>query len=495
MHSIISTNMLSFEYSNGKSVFKNINLNLQDKNYALVGPNGLGKTTLANLFAGKLEPTFGAIKRNSEITYFTQLEPAPDCTVFDYITKKQTANYYSKSFLSDIKQSEYCSHLSGGQWMRVRLSTLSKNTFWILDEPSNDLDSEGKDILIEMLSQHNSGFLVISHDREVLGTCDSIIEISNQGVTTYGMNWSAYEKQKNYERENSLEKLDQAKNEREAAHKKRDLEKSKQDKRNEAGRFKGLKNDMPKILRGARKRQAQKTTGQIDVLTMQNIENKIHLASQKYRSLKIDPVIYVDLFGEKIASQKVIAEAQDYNIYFDRWIFKHDLNFSWKGNCRIALKGKNGSGKTSLIKAILKTHSPQTRGSLNSGNIRSVYLDQKYSTLDFNKSIIENVRMHSDLSEVEIRNQLAKLLFTGDQVFQIVNSLSGGEKLRCALACGLLKQSKPELLILDEPTNNLDLQNIVFLENLLREFPSALIIVSHDQTFLKNCEMLEEFSL
>ena len=135
------------------------------------------------------------------------------------------------------------------------------------------------------------------------------------------------------------------------------------------------------------------------------------------------------------------------------------------------------------------------RGKIERGNLKTIYIDQQCSLLNDEKNILQNVQFFSGLDETKLRNELAKFLFTKDFVFQNVEKLSGGERLRAALACAFLSYDKPELLILDEPTNNLDLNNIEFLENLIRQFRGALIVVSHDETFLKNIEINEIFSL
>ncbi len=161
----------------------------------------------------------------------------------------------------------------------------------------------------------------------------------------------------------------------------------------------------------------------------------------------------------------------------------------------VAVMGPSGSGKSTLLKAIMRDAYFQTRGELRRGSLATLYLDQQCNLLDNTKSIFENVRENSHLSESEIRNGLAKFLFVKDRVFQAVQSLSGGERLRAALAKSFLGSEKPELLILDEPTNNLDLTNITFLENLIRQFRGALIIISHDNVFLRNCNVMEILEL
>jgi ATPase subunit of ABC transporter with duplicated ATPase domains len=202
-------------------------------------------------------------------------------------------------------------------------------------------------------------------------------------------------------------------------------------------------------------------------------------------------VMYVDLIGREIPAQKLVAEARAFNVRFRDWIYRDDLNFTWRGNVRIALKGANGSGKSTLVKALLGGVF-ETRGQLRRGDLVTLYLDQWCSLLDDRESVFENVRAVSSASESEIRNGLAKFLFAREAVFQRVSELSGGERLRAALARGLLSTHTPELMVLDEPTNNLDLANIRFLERVVTDFRGALVVISHDENFLNNCGVAHE---
>lgn len=320
------------------------------------------------------------------------------------------------------------------------------------------------------------------------------MELSNKGLTKFGGSWDEYEESKKQERARLKSALELARQERDHAIEERREQLDRQEKRNQRGAAAAARGGMPKILIGGRKRRAQVTTGKIDVATIDRVQTRVRESYEAFRDLKVDPVMYVDLVEQPIPSQKLVAEARDFNICFDDWLYQEDLNFSWRGNIRLALRGENGSGKSTLIKALLGDPF-NCRGELRHGNLATLYMDQKCGMLDDTKNIFENIREVCTLDESEIRNGLAKFLFTKDTVFQIVSSLSGGERLRAALARGLLSTTKPELLILDEPTNNLDLENVEFLENLVREFKGALLIISHDEVFLKNCGVEDAFVL
>jgi ATPase subunit of ABC transporter with duplicated ATPase domains len=496
MSSIVTASGVSLELPSGRVLFKNLNFSIQSKLTALVGPNGVGKTCLANLLVGTIEPTTGTIRRHTSITFFPQRQLPDAITVDEFIAFDYIWSALGEKLIGDIDRQTLCTHLSGGQWMRVRLAKSIGDQFLILDEPTNDLDREGRQALLQFLRERDGGALVISHDRECLQLCEDIFELSNHGLSKFGDGWELYEHTKQSERTNLSHVLEKARSDRDEAHQVRISKKLKQEKRNQRGTEVASRGGIPKILLGARKRKAQVTTGQIDVTTSEHAEQKVRDAYQAFAELKKDPIMYADLSGKKIPAQKLVAEADHFNIKFQNWLYPADLIFTWRGNIRVALKGSNGSGKSTLLKFILDQTSEtkyETRGELRCGNLATLYVDQRCAILDEEKSIFKNIQDTANLDESEIRNGLARFLFPKETVFQSVKSLSGGERLRAAMAKGLLSAQKPELLILDEPTNNLDLPNIAFLENLVKEFQGAVIVISHDEVFNKNANITDEF--
>jgi ATPase subunit of ABC transporter with duplicated ATPase domains len=248
---------------------------------------------------------------------------------------------------------------------------------------------------------------------------------------------------------------------------------------------------MPRILAGGRKRAAQVSAGKRSVVMVERTEAAVRNAHEALGRIKTDPVMYADLIGHELPAQKLVAEASGFNIRRRDWLFPSDLNFSWRGNVRVSLSGPNGSGKSTLLR-MLMGESFETRGSLQLGNLATLYLDQRCSVLDDEASVLDNIRAVATGTDSDLRNGLARFLFAKDAVFQKVRDLSGGERVRAALARGLLGAIKPELMLLDEPTNNLDLANIEFLENVVKQFRGALIVVSHDRRFLENCGIVTE---
>jgi ATPase subunit of ABC transporter with duplicated ATPase domains len=204
--------------------------------------------------------------------------------------------------------------------------------------------------------------------------------------------------------------------------------------------------------------------------------------------------MYVDGIDAELPAQKLIAEARGFNVCFDRWLYPRDLSFAWRGGVRVALAGPNGCGKSVLLRALMG-EPLRERGRLWRGDVACLYLDQAGASLTPTLSVLENARRASSAPETELRGRLARFLFSGASVFQRVADLSGGERLRAALACGLLAARRPDVLILDEPTNNLDLANIAFLEAWVAAFRGAVVAVSHDTAFLEACGVTETLSL
>ena len=494
MSSIVVARGVSYEFSNGRELFRNLNLSLGAGLSALVGPNGVGKTCLARLLAGELLPTEGVVRRNSAISLFPQRREPQCVTVAELLSEDYEWSALGERLLQNIDRQALCTTLSGGQWMRVRLACALGPQFLILDEPTNDLDRDGREAVIRFLRDRHGGALLISHDRECLELCADIFELSNHGLAKFGGGWSGYLEAREQERERLSAALDVAKHERDSALANRVEQIARQEKRNRRGAQSAARGGMPGILVGARKRRAQVSSGKLNVETQEHLANAVRKAHEALGEMKVDPVMCADLLGCEIPAQKLVAQAHAFNIRFRDWIYAEDLDFTWRGNVRIALKGANGCGKSTLLQALLGA-TLETRGELRRGDLVPLYLDQRCSLLDDGLSVFENIRAVSSASESEIRNGLARFLFAKEAAFQKAGELSGGERLRAALARGLLGVRKPELLLLDEPTNNLDLANVEFLETLVSGFQGALVVASHDDRFLENCGVTEELSI
>lgn len=172
MNSIVTVNNVSFEVPNERVLFTHLNFSIQSKLTALVGPNGVGKTRLAKLLVGELDPTKGTIRRQASISFFPQRQIPDNISVDAFLAPDYTWSELGEKLLHGIDRQTLCTQLSGGQWMRVRLVRLLNDQFLILDEPTNDLDREGRETLLHFLQRRDGGaLLVISHDTVFLENC------------------------------------------------------------------------------------------------------------------------------------------------------------------------------------------------------------------------------------------------------------------------------------------------------------------------------------
>lgn len=494
---------VGFEWPNGKSIFTRLNLSLESNTYGLVGPNGIGKTTLARLLSGELFPTEGEILSGKESVYYFEQDEGPEnISIMEYLA---SASVFEEplylSFLKDLPFDQQCSSLSGGEWSRVRLvkAAGSGASFIILDEPTNHMDQEGRKAVHDFVEFYSGGILIISHDRELLEKVDQVLELSSHGLSLYSGRWSDYLEWRDIERESLQHDLEIAKKKRIASELERREKLGKQSKRQREGKKRAKKGGMPRIILGGMKRRAQATMGKLDKSTTEKLDGAVKEAWEAYQKLKVDPVMFAELPQINLPHGKLVMEADKFNFRFkgaEKNLWKENLNFLAKGACRVGILGSNGSGKSTLLQLMNgKDLEGETTGTLTLGAVEARFLDQDYSLLDKEKSIMENVQKKSDMNDVELRNFLAMFLFPGEAVYQKVSQLSGGEKLRAALAGVLLASPPANVLILDEPTNNLDIPNIEFLESLLREYQGALIVVSHDKEFVDNLELDQIISL
>ncbi|MFA6317857.1 MAG: ATP-binding cassette domain-containing protein [Elusimicrobiota bacterium] len=499
---------VDFEWPNGQRVFKGLSLSLAaGRKYGLIGPNGVGKSTLARLAQGELSPAAGRIRRDCRVSYFTQFEAPPEMPVRDYLEGLWAgaggADAGAVAALQEgIGQDAVCLSLSGGEWTRVRLlkQLASGAGFIVLDEPTNNLDRAARRSVLEFVRMTRRGLLVISHDRELLGSVDAILELSNKGLAVFGGNWAFYEGERVRERARLSRSLETATQERDGAAAAREEKLRKQEKRMRQAARSAPKTGMPKIILGGLKRKAQKTLGKVRSAADAELEAKVDAARGAFKAQKFDPVIYADFPDTALPASKLVFDARELNFRYagtERDLWAQSVTFYMHGPSRLCITGPNGSGKTTLLNLLTGFRELDGRptGSLKLGGAAYGFLDQHSAALDEGLSVLDNVRAGSSKTVAEIRNMLAQFLFQGDKAFQGVSTLSGGERLRASLAKILLSSPAPQLLILDEPTNNLDLVNLEFLEGALRRFEGAVIVVSHDLTFLEGIRVTDELRL
>jgi ATPase subunit of ABC transporter with duplicated ATPase domains len=214
---------------------------------------------------------------------------------------------------------------------------------------------------------------------------------------------------------------------------------------------------------------------------------------------KESPRVYFELPETEVRPGKLVFEAKGLNVRFpgsDEPLWDKPLDFHVSGPCRWRVRGDNGSGKSTLLSLLIgQATEAALEGEIRRGNLAARFVEQRRFPSSAKTDVLAFVAEGSRKTETEVRNFLARFLFTGSVVRHRIDTLSGGERLRLALARALLADPAPELLVLDEPTNDLDLENVLFLEAALREYRGALVVVTHDGHFARGANLDRELDL
>ncbi|WGL60377.1 ABC-F family ATP-binding cassette domain-containing protein [Pigmentibacter sp. JX0631] len=533
MSSPISVSDIRYNLPDGTLLFQNFNFSVQKgEKIGLVGKNGVGKTTLLRLLKKEIIATQGDIKIHGKTTYFPQnLYDFANKSIAEILEVKEKVNSLQNVFSGVACEKDFQiidqswdlereitlafhavklfpyplnrmgKSLSGGELIRLLFAKLilDKSDILLLDEPTNNLDGYAKIDLMKNIIQPNLTVLISSHDIELLNRMDRIFEISNLGLKVYGGNYSFYREQQEIEEIANANTLDNAKQNLKKIQNISNEVLKKIAHKSATGKEKAKNEGMSILELQYKKSKAEKTSANLLDIHRKKLfeaENKVKLSKENIRE-KFS--IQVDLENAKIPSCKEIIICENLNFQYPNSqypLWKKNLNFSLIGNKRLAILGNNGSGKSTLIKIILGEILPQS-GTVKLGTKKIVYLDQSCSFLEQENTILENMQKCALPSKKlhEIRISAGRFLFYGDDIFKKINWLSGGEKMRVALACLFLQENVPELLILDEPTNNLDIHSIEILLSSLKSFLGAMLVVSHDKNFLEELNISEYISL
>lgn len=500
----------------------------------LVGANGVGKTTLIRVLTGVEQPDRGSVSNEGiRIGYLAQdFTVDGEKTVHEVATEgikhlvdaleefeAKSSNYQAEDLnfvtrydqllsllqennafdLRDNIQSVLehlgvgremdakVSTLSGGQTMKLALARIliSRPDVLILDEPTNHLDLHANLWLREFLSEWQGGLLVVSHDRDFLDEITtSTWELVDAQIHPYGGNYEFYKEQKGLQeaaREREVVRLSG-----EVKKAKRQVEKEKQRAAHSARKDLTRKpDDLDKVRAHYFKERATKTAGR----KKRGSEDKRDEMSEQLTAVKrkAPARISPNITESDAHKGKRLISAHDVSCSYDDQVIIEEGNMNISFGDRIALFGNNGSGKSTWIKGILGLDDVITTGDIQlAQEMNTQLLDQRYAIVDRDQTVLENAqRVARSVPQNDLRQHLARFLFRETpEVNKRASVLSGGETARLALA--MMAIQPVDLLVLDEPTNNLDIESIEQIESVLQEFKGAVLIVSHDISFLRN---------
>jgi len=513
---------LSYQHPNKDVLFSNINLtvNSQEK-LALIGNNGSGKSTLLKIIAGQLQPKTGFVKSESNVYYipqifgqFNDLSIAEalgidkklnalkeilngsvtqenlemlndDWTIEDRI--KEAFEYWN---LPDFDLNLKLENLSGGQKTKLFLAgmTIHQPDFILMDEPTNHLDFTNRKLLYDFIKSTSKSLLIVSHDRVLLNLLDKTCELHQNGISVYGGNYDFYSEQKKTE-QNALEQniLNREKELKKAKEKEHETI-ERQNKLDARGKGKQEKSGVSRIMMNTFRNKAENSTSKLKSIHSDKIDNiRENLHNLKGNLSGIDKM-KINFDNSHLHKGKILVKAEQINFSYNQEnLWKNNLDFQIISGERILIKGDNGSGKTTLIKMILGKINP-TFGNIYLSEKKTIYIDQEYSVIDNALSVEEQAQKFNlrNIEDHEVKTILARFLFFKNNWDKKCEFLSGGEKLKLLLCCLSIQNISPDMIILDEPTNNLDIQNIEILTLAINDYKGTLIVVSHDNQFLED---------
>ena len=484
----INNKAISF---NEQIIFKDINLTIfeQDK-IGLIGNNGSGKTTLMTLIYDHL------LLKGAKVSYLKQSIYAQDLDllVYEYINHSTSEwwliiDFIRINFLIEITPNILVSSLSGGEILLINfaIENSKDSDFFLLDEPTNHLDIVNIKYLQNYLMKCTKSLIVISHNIDFLNNVvTKIWSIESQQIEIYGGNYDYFALTKQNELNAKQRKYISSLKEIKKVNQK-------------------INDEKQSVAQSFKIEQKMKNDKSTDRFTLGNFRNKVQnsntLNIKKYQQKKeslgntlnlnkkdIKPKV-IFLTSENESSRSSILQITDGLHGFGDKVLIRDINFKLKSGDKLAIIGANGLGKSSFINKMLDGAIP---GIKIFNQVRSIYIDQKYKIVDSDKSIYSNIQQYNPgCNDQDIRKQLSNFMFKNASIQ--ASQLSGGEIARLALAKATLTST--HLLILDEPTNNLDIETIEIMSQAICNYTGTLIVISHDLKFISSINLQSVYEI
>ena len=531
----ISIQQISYIHPDKEVLFSDLNFAIsKGQKLGLVGNNGCGKSTLLQIIAGQLSPSSGVIVRPDDLYYIPQHFGQYDSLTIAQalqIERKQQAlhailagdvsnenftilnddwNIEERSIaaldlwgLGQFTLSYPMNLLSGGEKTRVFLAGMDIHhpSVILMDEPTNHLDSSGRQRLYDWVEKYRSTLLVVSHDRTLLNLLPEICELEKHQINYYGGNYEFYKEQKTLMQEALQQRIEEKEKALGIARKVARETAERRDKQNVRGEKSNIKKGVPRIVLNALQGKSEKSTSKLTGVHQEKAEKLTNERNQLRGSLSPTAALKTDFNSSSLHTGKILVTAKEINFSYHSNSINNDIqensiskqqlwqapvSFQLKSGDRFRIEGANGSGKTTLLKLITGQLQPQ-EGTLTRTDFSYVYLNQEYSIIDDRNSILEQAYAFNsrNLPEHEIKIILNRYLFPASEWDKSCRKLSGGEKMRLAFCCLMISNNTPDMFILDEPTNNLDIQSIEIITATIKNYAGTVIAISHDNYFIQ----------
>ncbi|WP_340266032.1 ABC-F family ATP-binding cassette domain-containing protein [Sphingobium mellinum] len=523
MSALLTLDSVSVRTPDHRILFNNLTLSLGVERVGLVGRNGSGKSTLLHILAGEAEPASGTVQRIGSVGLLAQEWPekvtigealgigegwarlqrilagegrADDFEAVDWTLEARVESALAEVGLAGLALDRRIGSLSGGERSRIGMARLliERPDVLLLDEPTNNLDVAGRSAIHALVRDWSGGMLVASHDRDLLEQMDRIVELTPVGIRIVAGGWSTFAALRDAERDRAAIDLSRSEAALCAAERTAQRQREAKERRDKAGRAFAARGSEPRILLGAQAARAENSGGDVRRLTRRQISEAAARAEEARARVEVLTPLTMKLPPSGLPSgARLLALDQATVELGGRRLGPWTLDL--RAPDRLAITGPNGAGKTTLLKLATGAIAP------SSGTVRRVegqiaLLDQHVGLLDPDTTILANFRrLNPRLEQQHAYAACARFAFRNRDALKQVGALSGGERLRAGLACMLAGERVPWLLILDEPTNHLDLESVELLEQALRDYDGALMVVSHDPAFLERIGIDRRFDI
>ena len=512
---IVTLNGVAARTPDGRGLFDNLTLAFGRERTAVVGRNGVGKTTLLRLIVGLADPAEGAITRAGTVGWLAQTQtPQEDETVAetlgvaaplvllhrvlagegslddmaqaDWTLEERMQTALAEVGLAHLALDRRTADLSGGEQTRLQLAglNLAAPDLLVLDEPTNHLDSDARAMIAEVVAGWPGGVVLVSHDRALLRRVDRIVELSSLGARVHGGGWDLYVERRDAERAAAERDLDQAERAVGRVQRENQAAQERQARRDRAGKAARASSSDPKILLDAQAQRAEESGARGQRLAERKRQAaEGDLAEARERVERVRQMALAMPPTGLPAGRMALNLSEAVVTSDDGRRLLGPVSLRLTGPERVAVVGPNGAGKTTLLKLIAGLAEPSA-GSVERP-VRAALLDQQAAILKPGETLVEAwLRLNPQGTPNAARAALARFLFRNVQADRRTGELSGGERLRAALACVMTGTAPPQLLVLDEPTNHLDIDSVEAVEGALASYDGALVVVSHDPDFL-----------
>lgn len=524
MSSFLTLDSVALATPSGRLLFSALTLTVGRECVGVVGRNGSGKSTLLRAILGQAPVHSGAVAVNGSVAMLEQIvTPGNELAAHalgvsaglarlarieagsgterdfgeaDWDLPRRLEEVLAAAGLPPVDLGCPMASFSGGERTRLAIAglLLAEPDLLLLDEPTNNLDDDGRAAVADLLANWRGGAILVSHDRALLQSVDRIVALSPVGVSIHGGGWLEWAAARDAARAQAEAQLEAAERDVRAARKEAQSAREGQARRDRAGKAYAASGSAPKILLGRQRERAENSAGGSHAQAQDHIDAKVVALETARTRIDVVTPLKVAIAPCHLPPGRLVLACHDVIWGVGERQVIAGLTFSLRGPERVALTGRNGAGKTTVLKLVAGLIAP-TSGTIER-LVPFAMLDQTVSLLDPDASLTDNMRkLNPELGENEARAALARFAFRGAAGDRLVRELSGGERLRAGLACVLSARSVPQLLLLDEPTNHLDVESIEVIEQALRAFDGALLLVSHDAAFRDAVGVTREIQL